>query len=367
MEQNRVKKIHDFDQSIWLDFIDRKLINTGMLQSLIEEDGIRGLTSNPAIFEKAISGSSDYDDDIKRLSQENNNSEDIFYGLALSDIGKAADMLMPVYDDKVSGADGFVSLEVSPQLARDTQGTIKQALDLWKRADKKNVMIKIPGTAEGLPAIRTCISEGLNINVTLLFGLKRYREVTEAYISGLEDRLKAGKPLDEIASVASFFLSRIDILVNPMLDEKGMPELKGETAIALAKKAYEIYKEVFNGDRFMALKEKGASPQRLLWASTSNKDPNSKDTKYVEALIGPKTVNTIPMETLEAFRDHGEARNTLEEDMDKADEIVKQLENAGIDMEKVSQKLEEEGIEKFKSPYNKMLNAIDKQKELMQA
>ena len=366
MEHNRVKKIHDLEQSIWLDFIDRKIMNTGQLQQLITEDGVRGLTSNPAIFEKAISSGTDYDEQIKQLAQQGKSNEDIFYGLAVSDIQRAADMLLPVYEEEISGADGYVSLEVSPRLARDTDGTIKQARELWKAVARKNVMIKIPGTAEGLPAIRQCISEGININVTLLFGLERYEEVTEAYISGIEDRAKEGRPVDQIASVASFFLSRIDIMTDPLLVEKGLDSLKGEVAIASAKKAYEIYKKIFSSDRFMRLKEKGATPQRLLWASTSSKDPASKDTKYVEALIGPKTVNTIPMETLEAFRDHGEVQSRLEEDMDKAASTLEQIQQAGINLEDITKKLEAEGIEKFIKPYDKMLEAIEKQKQSAQ-
>ena len=363
METNRVKQIHDFDQSIWLDFIDRKLMNTGQLQKLIDEDGVRGLTSNPAIFEKAISSSSDYDEDIRKLAQEGKNNEEIFYGVAISDIRRAASILMSVYEEKVSSGDGYVSLEVSPQLARDTEGTIKQAMELWKEVDCKNVMIKIPGTAEGLAAIRKCISEGINVNVTLLFGLQRYTEVTDAYLSGLEDRMKMGLPIDEIASVASFFLSRIDVMIDPLLDEKGLGEFKGEVAIASAKKAYEIYKNVYGSDRFKVLKEKGATPQRLLWASTSSKNPAFKDTKYVEALIGPKTVDTIPMDTLEAFRDHGDAQNRLEENLSKASELLEQVAKAGISIDDLTSKLEQKGIEKFNKPYDAMLQAIEKQRQ----
>lgn len=363
METNRVKKIHDFDQSIWLDFIDRKIMNTGELQKLIDEDGVRGVTSNPAIFEKAISSSSDYDDDIKELAPKMQSNDDLFYALAIKDIQRAADLFLPVYNEEVKGADGYISLEVSPLLAKDTEGTIKQARELWKLVDRKNVMIKIPGTAEGLPAIRTAISEGININVTLLFGLGRYEEVTEAYISGLEDRDAAGEPIDQIASVASFFLSRIDVLVDPMLAERNMDVLKGEVAIASAKKAYEIYKRVFGSDRFKKLEEKGAKPQRVLWASTGSKDPAFSDVKYVEALIGPKTVNTIPMETLVAFRDHGEAENLLESDMDNADHVLAELKNGGINLDEITQQLEDEGIEKFNKPYHKLIDAIEKQRK----
>ena len=366
MQTNKVKQIHELGQSIWLDFIDRKLIKSGTLQKLIDEDGIRGITSNPAIFEKAISGSEDYDDDISRLANEEKINDDIFYGLAISDIQHAADLFKPLYNEgKVKGADGYVSLEVSPLLARDTDGSFKQACELWKSVNRENVMIKIPGTAEGLPAIRKAISEGININVTLLFGLQRYEEVTEAYFSGLEDRVNNNLAVNTIASVASFFLSRIDVLVDPMLKEKGLTNDTGKVAIASAKKAYEIYKRVFGSVRFKKLEEKGAKPQRVLWASTSSKDPSFRDTMYVEALIGDKTVDTIPMETLEAFRDHGIAANTLEKDLDKATELLQKLEQAGIDMRKVSQQLENEGIEKFIQPYNKLLAAIEKQKEVM--
>jgi transaldolase len=363
MATNRVKQIHEFGQSIWLDFIERRLIQSGGLQKLIDEDGIRGVTSNPAIFEKAISGSSDYDEQIAELSRESKSNDEIFYAVAIDDIKAAADLFKQVYEEEVEGADGFVSLEVSPLLARDTEGTIAQAIDLWQKVDRKNVMIKIPGTAEGLPAIRKAISEGININVTLLFGLPRYEEVAEAYISGLEDRLNAGKPIDKIASVASFFLSRIDIIVDPLLLQKGFNGLKGEIAIASAKKAYQMYKKIFCGERFKKLQEKGARPQRLLWASTSSKDPSSSDVKYVEALIGPDTVDTIPMETLEAFRDHGNPENRLEQDLNKAHVAMQTLKEIGINIDQITQTLEDEGIEKFNKPYEKLLKAIEEQRQ----
>lgn len=362
MSTNNVKRIHDFGQSIWLDFIDKKLMESGQLQKLIDEDGVRGITSNPAIFEKAISSSSDYDEQIAKHSAEGKTNEEIFYAIAMDDIRAAADIFKQVYEEEVEGADGFVSLEVSPFLARDTQGTINQAVDLWKKVDRKNVMIKIPGTAEGLPAIRTCISEGININVTLLFGLPRYEEVAEAYISGLEDRVNAGKSINQIASVASFFLSRIDVMVDPLLKEKGFNELKGEIAIASAKKAYQLYKRIFSSERFKKLEEKGARPQRLLWASTSSKDPSIPDVKYVEALIGTDTVDTIPMETLEAFRDHGNAENRLEQGLSEAHGALEKLKEIGININEITQKLEDEGIEKFNKPYEKLLKAIEEQR-----
>jgi transaldolase/transaldolase/glucose-6-phosphate isomerase len=362
MATNNVKKIHDFGQSIWLDFIDREIIANGKLKSLIDDDGVRGVTSNPAIFEKAISSSSDYDAQISELAKTAKSNEELFFNLAITDIQNAAKLFEGVYNEGVVGADGYVSLEVSPFLALDTEGTAKQAEELWKKVGRKNVMIKIPGTQPGLAAIRQSIAKGININVTLLFGLPRYEEVTEAYISGLEDRVKAGQPIDGISSVASFFLSRIDVLVDPMLDEKGLGDLKGEVAIASAKKAYEIYKRVFSSERWKKLAEKGAKPQRLLWASTSSKNPDFKDTKYVEALIGADTVNTVPLETIEAFRDHGIAANTLENDLDKATETLNRIKAAGIDIDKITQQLEDEGIEKFNKPFEKLLQAIEDQK-----
>jgi len=361
METNRVKQIHSFGQSIWLDFIDREIMSSGKLQKLIDEDGVRGVTSNPAIFEKAITSSSDYDADIRKLSDSDKTNEEIFFGLAIADIKNATDLFKGVYDES-KGEDGYVSLEVSPFLALDTEGTAKQAEELWKAVDRKNVMIKIPGTKPGLAAIRQSIGKGININVTLLFGLPRYEEVAEAYISGLEDHLAAGHSIGHISSVASFFLSRIDVLVDPLLDEKGLGDLKGEVAIASAKKAYEIYKRVFSGPRWEALAAKGAQVQRLLWASTSSKNPAFKDTKYVEALIGADTVDTVPLETIEAFRDHGIAANVLEDGLDKATETLDRLKAAGIDIDKITQQLEDEGIDKFNKPFEKLLNAIEDQK-----
>ena len=360
--ENKVKKIHEFGQSIWLDFIDREIISSGNLQKLIDEDGIRGVTSNPAIFEKAISSSSDYDADIAEFGKDAGTTEELFFKLAIKDIQAAADLFDPLYNEGVVGADGYVSLEVSPFLALDAEGTAKQAELLWKQVDRKNVMIKIPGTKPGLQAIRETIAKGINVNVTLLFGLQRYEEVTEAYISGLEDHLAAGHNIEHISSVASFFLSRIDVVVDPLLQEKGENGLVGEVAIASAKKAYEIYKRVFSTERWKALEAKGAKPQRLLWASTGSKNPAFKDTKYVEALIGPDTVDTVPLETIEAFRDHGIAADTLMLGLDQATETLAKLESLGIDLDKITQDLEDEGIEKFNKPFEKLLKAIDDQK-----
>lgn len=359
---NNLQQIHDLGQSIWLDSFDRKLMDSGELQKLIDEDSLCGITSNPSIFEKAVSSSSDYDDDVRKLASEGKNNEEIFFGFAASDIQRATDILKPVYDE-AKGTDGFVSLEVSPHLANDTDGTIKQARELWKTVGRDNVMIKIPGTKEGLAAIRQCISEGININITLLFGLPRYKEVTEAYISGLEDRLKNNQPIDHIASVASFFLSRIDVLLDPILKEKKLDNLVGEIAIASAKKAYEIYKEVFFSDRFRNLEKKGAKKQKVLWASTSTKDPSFSDVKYVEALIGPDTINTLPMETIDAFRDHGIAQAHLENNLVKATQELQKLKDNGINIDDITQQLEDEGVQKFNKAYATLLKAIDEKKK----
>jgi transaldolase/transaldolase/glucose-6-phosphate isomerase len=337
-------------------------MNSGLLQKLIDEDGLSGITSNPSIFEKAVSGNSDYDKDIKKLSGQNKSNEEIFFGFATNDIRRATDILKPVFDEE-KGTDGFVSLEVSPHLANDTEGTIKQARELWKSVDRKNVMIKIPGTKEGLPAIRQCISEGININITLLFGIPRYLEVTEAYISGLEDRLKNNQPIDHISSVASFFLSRIDVMLDPVLKEKKLNDMVGEVAIASAKVAYENFKEVFFGDRFRKLEKLGAKKQKVLWASTSTKDPSFSDVKYVEALIGPDTINTLPIETIDAFRDHGKVQDHLENNLVHAKDILEKLKENDIDIDQVTQKLENEGVEKFNKSYGSLLKAIESKRK----
>ena len=358
---NSLNKVRNLDQSIWLDLLDREIMNSGKLQSLIDNDDLRGLTSNPSIFEKAISGSSDYDEDIIQLSKTQDDNSAIFFDLAIADIQRAADFFKPVYD-KTDGEDGFVSLEVSPYLARDTDGTIQQARELWKRVDRKNVMIKIPGTKQGLIAIRECLREGININVTLIFGLPRYGEITEAFMGGLEDRLKEGNSIKEVSSVASFFLSRIDVMIDPMLQEKGAENLKGKIAIASAKKAYQIYLEMIASDRFKKLKENGAQKQRVLYASTGTKDPSFSDVLYVESIIGKDTINTLPMETIDAFRDHGIAAETLTTNLDEANKAMEELKNKGIDIDKVTQKLEDEGIEKFNQAYEKLIKSIDTQK-----
>jgi len=372
MSTNPLLKIPEFGQSMWLDYLRRGMLVSGELEKLIKDDGLRGMTSNPAIFYKAIDGSNDYSSAVRSLAQEGKTETEIYEILTVDDVRQAADEFRSVYDSQDKN-DGFVSLEVSPHLARNVDGTIKEARRLWSKLDRPNVFIKVPATKEGLKCIRQLISEGINVNVTLLFGLERYREVTEAYIGGLEDRLKAGESIDSVRSVASFFLSRIDVLLDPQLEkimEKDDSKAEiartchGEVAIASAKVAYQMYKEIFGGDRFRKLMDKGARTQRVLWASTSTKNPSYSDVKYVEALIGPETINTVPPETLNAYRDHGNPAFRLEDDIDKAHKVLDDLKKLGIDLKKATQQLEDEGIEKFNKPYDQLMDTLkEKRKE----
>jgi len=368
MTNNPLLKIQEFGQSIWLDYIRRSMITSGELKRLIEKDGLRGVTSNPSIFDKVISGSDDYDSAIHALAMEEKGIEDIYHALTVEDIRMTADVFRDLFD-RSGGENGFASLEVNPHLAYDTQRTVKEARELWKALDRPNAFIKVPGTKEGLSAIRQLIGDGINMNVTLLFGLPRYKEVAEAYIAGLEDRSKNDLPLDGIRSVASFFLSRIDVLVDPKLEEiidnggtkgKIAEQLHGQTAIASAKQAYQIYKEIFQQGRFKTLEDKGARPQRVLWASTSTKNPDYSDVKYVEALIGPETINTLPRETLNAYRDHGDPGERLEEGSDETRQILSLLSEVGIDIDQVTQQLESESVEKFNEPYDNLMKTLKK-------
>jgi transaldolase len=372
MNENPLKKLASFGQAIWLDYIRRDLITSGELRILIEEDGLKGITSNPSIFEKAIAGSQLYDKEIQELSRQNKDAETIYETLSQRDVAFAADEFRMEYD-KSDGRDGYVSIEVNPHLAHDTNGTIEEARRLWATLKRPNILIKVPATKEGLPAIRQLISEGINVNVTLLFGLPRYRELAEAYLAGLEERAGQGKSLKNIASVASFFLSRIDVMVDPKEDEfvalggeqaHFATKIRGQVAISSAKLAYQIYKEIFESERFLKLAEKGASPQRLLWASTSTKNPDYSDVKYVEALIGPDTVNTLPRETLEAYRDHGNPASRLEDDIDQASWVFSELSEVGIDIKKVTEELENEGVEKFITSFDKLIATLEKEKVL---
>ena len=338
MKDNSVKALAALGQSIWLDYIRRNLIVSGELSRLIKQDGLRGMTSNPSIFEKAIGESHDYDEDIRAMALEGKGVMAIYEALSLGDVQSAADDFRPLYD-KTDGQDGYVSLEVNPHLAHDTSGTMEEARRLWTTLDRPNVLIKVPATAEGLPAIEQLISEGISVNVTLLFGLPRYRQVADAYIAGIEARAAQGKPVKHVASVASFFVSRIDALVDPLLEKQiaqGSREadvakqVQGQVAVASAKMAYQMYKETFGSARFKKLADKGARSQRLLWASTGTKNPDYSDVKYVESLIGPDTVNTVPVETLDAYRDHGDPQARLEQDVERAGWVLEQLPQLGI-------------------------------------
>jgi transaldolase len=366
MEKNPLLALESLGQSIWLDDLSRKALDTGELQRLIEQDGISGITSNPSIFEKALSSGDDYDEAIHALSPQHLNDEQIYQTLTVDDIRRAADLFRPQFD-RLDGADGFVSLEVSPRLAHDTAGSVAEAHKLWDAVNRPNLFIKIPATREGLPAIRQLIGEGINVNITLLFGLGRYREVVEAYLAGLETLAAHGEPLAKVASVASFFLSRIDVLIDPMLEKLqtgntassvNVAALHGQVAIASAKVAYQIYKEIFGGQRFQSLAQLGARPQRLLWASTSTKNPAYSDVKYVEPLIGPSTINTMPLETINAYRDHGKPALQLDEGVQEAYAVLNGVNQAGLNLDTLTQQLENEGIEKFDKAYDKLLAGL---------
>lgn len=363
-----MKKLETLGQSIWLDYIRRDLITNGELRRLIEEDGLRGMTSNPSIFEKAIAESHIYDQDIRDMALKKKDVKAIYEALSQRDVQNAADEFRSVYE-KTDGKDGYVSLEVNPHLAHDTKGTIEEARRLWTALNRPNVFIKVPATSDGLPAIQQLISEGINVNVTLLFGLPRYRQVAEAYIAGLEAHATQGKPVKHIASVASFFLSRIDTLVDPLVEkffESGgkkteiARKVRGQVAISSAKSAYQIYKEIFGSNRFKKLADKGARVQRLLWASTSTKNPDYSDVKYIEPLIGPDTVNTVPLETIDAYRDHGNPKSRLEQDVKEANWIMALLPELGISIDKVTGQLEDEGVKKFDEPFDKLMETLIK-------
>jgi len=365
---NRVEELGRAGQSVWLDFMQRSLLTTGALGKLIDQDGIRGLTSNPTIFEKAVAGSDDYDELFAALALERKTASQAYDALTLRDIRDAARIFRPVWESSAH-RDGYCSLEVSPKLAHDTQGSIEEARRLWKALGAPNVMIKIPGTPQGVPAIEQCISEGININVTLLFSQEAYVTVAEAYLRGLERRAKAGLDVAELASVASFFVSRIDSEVEKRVGKaraQGVDERRGQlfdgvlgqVAIANAKLAYRLYQGLFSGPRWQALASKGAHTQRVLWASTGTKNPRYSDVLYVEELIGPDTVNTVPPATLDAFRDHGKVRQSLTEDLKGAENIMRTLEQSGISMKEVTDTLVTEGVQKFAESFDDLFQAI---------
>ena len=372
---NRLVEIMKLGQSIWYDNIRRAMLTTGDLRKKIEEDDLRGVTSNPTIFEKAITGSTDYDEQLSRLVQSGKGVSEILEDLVVEDIGNAADVLKPVYD-KTDGLDGYISLEVNPKLAYDTQGTIDEATRLFERVGRKNVMIKIPAAQEGLPAIEESIYRGVNINITMIFSIENYEQVAEAFIKGLERRAAEGKNVDHIASVASFFVSRVDTAIDADLEYKARhassPEEKqrlealcGKAAIANAKLAYEKYKEIFHGPRFAELKAKGAQVQRCLWASTGTKNPNYSDVLYVDNLIGPETVNTVPPATYTAIRDHGRVELTLEEGLDECRALIEQLAEVGIDLKEVTEKLQRDGLAAFVNSFDTLVESIESKRDAL--
>lgn len=367
---NPLKRLQEFGQSVWYDNIERKMLRSGELAGMIKDDGLRGITSNPTIFEKAIAASKDYDEGLARFSRgaHKPDARAAFFSLAIEDIQAAADLLKPVYE-ATHGQDGMVSLEVSPDLAYDTEATVTEALSLWKRVGRANLMIKVPATREGVVAFEKLISEGLNVNVTLLFSVERYKEITEAYLAGLDARLRRGLPVKGIASVASFFVSRVDATVDKLLDERlaklsgaerePLQKLQGKIAIANAKVAYEWYQHLFTSPRFDKLKQAGAAPQRLLWASTGVKNPNYSDVMYIEQLIGPDTVNTVPPATYAAYKQHGRPQTTLLSGWDEAHAQLAALKTVDIDLAAITQQLEDEGVKSFAKSFDNLLAAIN--------
>ncbi|UGS37940.1 transaldolase [Capillimicrobium parvum] len=353
-------------QSVWLDSISRQALRSGELAGMVRDDDVVGVTSNPTIFQKAMAEGDAYDDQLREVLENERDPKEIFYALAHADITEGCDLLRPVWDEG-DGLDGYISWEVDPRFANDTQATIDEAKRLHEWVDRPNLLVKIPATKEGLPAIEESIAKGRAINVTLIFGLERYREVAEAYLRGLERLVEGGGDPSKIASVASFFVSRVDTEADKRLEKLGNKELQGKLAIANAKLAYEAYKEIFAGDRWEALKAKGASPQRCLWASTSTKNPAYRDVIYVEELIGPETVNTMPIQTVKDFQDHGRVERTIDKDVDAAHQVFKDLEAAGVDYEDVTNTLELEGVEKFKDSMHELLAGIEAKRDSMVA
>jgi transaldolase len=372
MVHPRVAALTEQGQSIWQDDINRAQLTSGELRRSIEEIGIRGLTSNPTIFEKAISSGDAYDDQIKELLREGKSGLALFEAIEVQDLRDACDLFRPLYD-ATDGGDGFCSIEVSADVARDADSTREQVRRLWSTVDRPNLMVKIPGTIEGAPVVEEMLAEGKNINITLLFSINSYERVAEAYVAALEKRVEAGKPIDRIASVASFFVSRVDTLVDKKIDEKlpaatSDPErkrlegLKGKVAVANAKLAYEKYQELFEGPRFKPLAARGAKPQRPLWASTSTKNPAYPDLLYVDTLIGPHTVNTMPRPTIEAFLEHGVVARTVDDDLLGAHRIIEELAAAGIDYDAVTAQLEDEGIASFEKSFEQLLAGVEAKK-----
>ncbi len=363
-------------QSVWYDTIDRAQLVSGQFKRLLDEDGVVGVTSNPTIFQKSISQGGAYDEQMTQLIKEGKSTNEIYEALVITDITTVADMLRPIYDS-TSGTDGYVSLEVSPDLAHNTEGTLSEVRRFWKIVDRPNLMIKIPATPEGIPAVRQSLTEGININITLIFSLDDYRKVADAYISALEDRNAEGKDISHIASVASFFVSRVDTLVDKLLEDKikatsdnaerqKLKPLEGKAAIANARLVYQEFKRIFSTPRFETLKHSGAHVQRPLWASTSTKNPAYRDVLYAEELIGPNTVDTMPIETIENFRDHGRVSLTVENDIPRAKAELAALEEVGIHYDQVTKQLQDEGVQKFADSFHQLFQGIESKKQAIQ-
>jgi transaldolase len=370
---NPLLQLKDQGQSIWYDNIDRSQLVSGKFKKMLDEDGVVGVTANPTIFEKSISAGNAYDQQVSLFVQQGKNTNEIYEGLVITDIQTVADLLHPIYDS-TEGKDGYVSLEVSPELAHDTQGTINEAERFWKLVNRPNVMIKIPATPEGIPAIYETLRKGINVNITLIFSLDSYRDVADAYLRALEDRNGAGEDISSLASVASFFVSRVDTLVDKLLDDKikassdtaeqqKLKSLQGKAAIANARLVYQEFKRIFSTPRFESLKHAGAHVQRPLWASTSTKNPAYRDVLYAEELVGPDTVDTMPLETIVNFRDHGKARHSIEDDIAGAKAALDALENVGISYQQVTQQLQDEGVKKFADSFHQLFAGIESKKQ----
>lgn len=375
MAENTIKQLVKEGQSVWLDDISRQLIQSGELQHQIDDVGIRGVTSNPTIFQKAIAAGDVYDEEIVNLLKQGKKPAAVFQTVAVKDIQDACDLFRPLYDE-TGGEDGFVSIEVLPSLARDADGTMDNARTLWTAVDRPNLMVKVPGTAEGVTAIRTLLTEGININITLLFSLNNYEQVARAYIDALTKRHEDGLPIDRLASVASFFVSRVDTLADKQLDAKIaagegdaglLASLKGKVAIANAQLAYEKFEELFGSEAFKTLADAGAKVQRPLWASTGTKNPAYSDVLYVDTLIGPHTINTAPPKTIDAFLDHGTVKRTVDADYAAAHKVLDDLKSVGLEIDEITQQLEDEGIESFMSSYDDLLAGVEGKRSLITA
>ncbi len=373
---NPLLQLKALGQSVWYDNIDRSQLVSGQFKRLLDEDGICGVTANPTIFEKSISSGHAYDEQINQLIREGKSTSEIYEALIIQDIRIVADILRPIYDS-ANRQDGLVSLEVSPDLAHDTEGTLSEVRRFWKMVDRPNLMIKIPGTPEGIPAVRQALTEGINVNITLIFSISTYRQVAEAFISALEARRAAGEDISHMASVASFFVSRVDTLVDKLLEDKvkatsntteqqHLKSLEGKAAIANARLVYQDFKKIFNTPRFAALKQAGAYVQRPLWASTSTKNPAYRDVLYAEELIGPDTVDTMPLETIENFRDHGRVRLSIEDNLEEAHQVLDALEKIGIHYDQVTQQLQDEGVQKFADSFHALFEGIAEKRKAIE-